>query len=90
MSGRSVRFEKHGQKRERGANETKGQGQLVGANGQFGVVYTLDNNFNFEILSAKYTMDPLIAYESPAAKEGPALFLQVRCDTSWAAGRFRM
>ncbi len=38
-------------------NETKGQGQLVGANGQFGTVYTLKNTLNFEILAAKYSTD---------------------------------
>lgn len=44
------------------ANETKGQGQLAGANGQFGVIYTLKDNMNFQILSAKYKTDSFSAY----------------------------
>src|SRR5439155_24895690 len=44
-------------------NESKGQGQLVGANGQLGMVYTLQNSFNFAILSAKYTIEPFNSYE---------------------------
>jgi hypothetical protein len=43
-------------------NESKGQGQLAGGNGQFGVVYTLSDKLNFAILSAKYTLEPFNAY----------------------------
>src|SRR5436309_5337400 len=38
----------------------KGQGQLAGGNGQFGTVMSLDNGFNFEILSARYTLEPFV------------------------------
>src|SRR5438309_12007125 len=44
-------------------NETKGQGQLAGGNGQFGVIYTLQDKLNFEILSAKYTLEPFNSYD---------------------------
>ncbi len=52
-------------------NQTKGQGQIVGANGQFGTIYTLKNNINFQILSAKYTVDSYMAYTPimPKAEE---------------------
>ena len=40
-------------------NQTKGQGQMLGANGRFGEIYTLTSGFNFQILSAKYALDPL-------------------------------
>lgn len=43
-------------------NQTKGQGQLQGGNGQFGTVYTLTSNFNFEIVGARYTLEPFNAY----------------------------
>ncbi|MCX6379279.1 MAG: hypothetical protein NT023_07340 [Armatimonadetes bacterium] len=43
-------------------NETKGQGQLVGANGQFGMIYTLKDNLNFQIITARYTTDSYAAY----------------------------
>ncbi len=43
-------------------NEVKAQGQVVGLNGQFGVTYTLRNDFNFTLLSAHYTLEPYIAY----------------------------
>jgi len=42
----------------------KGQGQLAGGNGQFGAIYSLQNGFNFTILSARYTLEPFIAYET--------------------------
>jgi hypothetical protein len=37
----------------------KGQGQVSGVYAQFGTTYTLKNNFNFTLLSARYTLDPL-------------------------------
>ena len=46
----------------------KGQAQLTGGNGQFGTVYSLQNGFNFEILSAHYSLEPFIAYETLTAK----------------------
>lgn len=39
-------------------NDVKGQGQLVGINGDFGTIYSLKNGFNVSILSAKYTIEP--------------------------------
>lgn len=48
-------------------NETKGQGQMAGLNGEFGQVYTLDDGFNFEILGAHYTLEPFLAYETQQA-----------------------
>ncbi|MDX1932931.1 MAG: hypothetical protein SFU56_10030 [Capsulimonadales bacterium] len=44
------------------ANQVKGQQQLAGVNGRFGTVYTLKSGFNYAILGAKYTMEPLPAY----------------------------
>jgi hypothetical protein len=48
-------------------NTVKGQGQLVGGSAQFGTVYSLQNGFNFEILSARYTLEPFVAYETQIA-----------------------
>jgi len=48
-------------------NAVKGQGQLAGSSGQFGTVYTLQNGFNFELLSAHYTLEPFVAYETQIA-----------------------
>lgn len=45
-----------------GQNDVKGQGQLKGINATFGTVYSLTNGFNFAVLKAKYTVDPLVAY----------------------------
>lgn len=42
-------------------NAVKGQGQLVGQNGQFGVVYSLQQGFNFTVLSARYDVIPFPA-----------------------------
>jgi hypothetical protein len=42
--------------------EVKGQGQLNGGTAQFGTIYSLKNGFNFEILSAHYTLEPFNAY----------------------------
>lgn len=48
-------------------NQTKGQGQLAGASGQFGTIYSLQNQFNFAILGARYTLEPFVAYAPVAA-----------------------
>src|SRR3569833_3811994 len=40
----------------------KGQGQLAGGTGQFGTIYSLNNGFNYEILSAAYSLEPIPAY----------------------------
>jgi hypothetical protein len=39
-------------------NEVKGQTQLHGRNGAFGMVYSLQNGFNFAINAARYTIEP--------------------------------
>jgi hypothetical protein len=44
-------------------NTTKGQGQLQGGDGVFKTIYTLDNGFNFTILSARYSVEPFNTYE---------------------------
>ena len=46
----------------------KGQGQLAGGNGQFGTIYSLNNGFNYEILSAAYSLEPFPAYSPIHAK----------------------
>lgn len=56
-------------------NETKGQGQLQGVNGQFGAIYTLQNNQNFSILSAKYTLEPFRCYSALSAKTDEKLIV---------------
>lgn len=43
--------------------ESKGQEQLKGISGKFGATYTLSNQFNFTLLSAKYELKPANAYE---------------------------
>jgi len=42
----------------RPADYTKGQAQLSGGNGKFGVVYSFQDLWNEEVLSATYTMEP--------------------------------
>ncbi|MBI5707808.1 MAG: hypothetical protein HZC36_12560 [Armatimonadetes bacterium] len=46
-------------------NDVKGQGQLVGINGDFGAIYSLKNGFNVAILSARYTVEPFDCYALP-------------------------
>ncbi len=46
------------------AGQTVGHGQLAGGNGRFGTVYSLKSGFNFEILDARYTLEPYKAYET--------------------------
>jgi hypothetical protein len=48
-------------------NEVKGQGQLHGRNGAFGVVYSLQNGFNFAINAARYTLEPFNGYGGATA-----------------------
>src|SRR5690242_5135186 len=50
------------------SHQVKGQKQIVGGDGQFGVVYSLKNGVNLEILSARYTLEPFVAY-SPVTAE---------------------
>jgi hypothetical protein len=54
---------------------TKGQGQLAGGNGIFGQVYSLKSGFNFEILSAKYSLEPYDAYSSFSSGDGKKLLI---------------
>ena len=56
-------------------NQVKGQQQIAGANGQFGTVYSLKNGFNFAILSARYTLEPFIAYETVKAETEKKIFV---------------
>jgi hypothetical protein len=53
----------------------KGQGQIAGGNGRFGTVYSLKNGFNFEIISAGYTLEPFAAYTPIHAKHGEKLLV---------------
>lgn len=43
-------------------NETKGQGQLVGGYVKFGETYSLSDGLNFQIIRAKYSMEPFACY----------------------------
>lgn len=45
-----------------GDNTTRGQGQMAGGDGEFGTVYSMKDGFNEEILSAKYSIDPIVCY----------------------------
>lgn len=54
---------------------TKGQAQLNGLNAQFGVIYTLSNHFNFEILKARYTLDPFLSYGHISARTDEKLLV---------------
>ena len=48
-------------------NQSKGQKQISGGDATFGTVYSMKDGFNFEVLSARYTVEPLIAHETRAA-----------------------
>ncbi len=48
-------------------NQSKGQTQMSGGLVKFGEVYTLSDKMNFEILRAKYTVEPLVCYNSSSA-----------------------
>lgn len=48
-------------------NTTQAQGQLQGGDGVFKTIYTLNSGFNFTILSARYTVEPFIAYSGEIA-----------------------
>jgi hypothetical protein len=57
-------------------NTVRGQGQLVGQNGQFGVVYSLQQGFNFAILSARFDVVPFPALNGAiTAKTGEKLLI---------------
>lgn len=53
-------------------NDVKGQEALKGVAGEFGTTYTLSNSFNFNLISASYSLEPANAYEiaqcDPATK----------------------
>lgn len=46
---------------------SRGAHQLAGGDGVFGTVYTLQNEFNYEILSARYTIEPHNDYSGTQA-----------------------
>ena len=57
-------------KRHRPAsNQSKGQKQIAGGDAVFGTVYSLKDGFNFEVLSAHYTVEPIPAHDT--VKAGP-------------------
>ncbi len=49
-------------------NQSKGQKQIAGGDAAFGTVYSLKDGFNFEVLSARYTVEPIPAHETRAAQ----------------------
>jgi hypothetical protein len=57
------------------ANTVKGQNQLSGINGQFGVTYSLKTNFNCTLLSAAYSLEPFVAYTPLSAEADKKLFV---------------
>ncbi|MBS1716127.1 MAG: hypothetical protein JSS72_00165 [Armatimonadetes bacterium] len=50
-------------------NDVMGQEQLKGINGTFGTTYTLQSRFNLTIYSAKYSLEPVDAYEATIVPE---------------------
>lgn len=46
---------------------SRGAHQLAGGDGVFGTIYTLQNSFNYEILGAKYTVEPHNDYNGTQA-----------------------
>jgi hypothetical protein len=56
-------------------NQVKGQGQLAGSSAEFGTVYSLQNGFNLAILSARYTVEPYVAYTPLSAGTDKKLFV---------------
>ncbi len=56
-------------------NTVKGQGQLAGANGQFGAVYSIKGDFNVSIVGAGYSLDPFVAYVPLQAGTDTKLFV---------------
>ena len=61
MAG-SVSMPVQAQQKKKPVLATSGQAQLNGLNAQFGTIYTLKSKFNFEILKARYTMEPFASY----------------------------
>lgn len=55
-------------------NQTKGQGQVVGADGQFGVVYSLKNGLNFAIVGARYGDESVSCYSGLFPNDGEKIF----------------
>ena len=49
-------------------NQTRGQGQVAGGDGVFGTTYTLNDGLNFQIISARYSVEPYNAYETDIAR----------------------
>jgi len=48
-------------------NQSKGQKQIAGGDAEFGAVYSLKDGFNFEVLSARYTVEPIPAHDTRTA-----------------------
>lgn len=57
------------------SNQVKGQGQLAGVNGQFGVVYSLSNGFNMALLGARYTIEPFDCLDAAVAQPNQKLIV---------------
>jgi len=58
------------------ANTSRGTQQMKGGDGVFGTVYTLDDNStNFEILSARYSIEPFNSYSMPIATNDQKLLI---------------
>ena len=53
--------------------QSRGTKQVAGGDGIFGVVYTLNNGFNFTILSARYTLEPHNDYNGSMAQNDEKL-----------------
>jgi len=48
--------------------QSKGQKQIAGGDAEFGTVYSLEDGFNFEVLSARYTVEPIPAHKTRTAQ----------------------
>lgn len=44
--------------------QSKGQKQIAGGDAEFGTVYSMKDTFNFEVISARYTVEPLVAHDT--------------------------
>ncbi|MBS1728223.1 MAG: DUF4352 domain-containing protein [Armatimonadetes bacterium] len=68
----SASFAQTGQKPK---NETKGQSQLAGGYARFGETYSLKSGWNFQFISAKYTVQPFLCYGDSLAMSGQKLLV---------------
>ncbi|CAN0312674.1 unnamed protein product, partial [Phaeothamnion confervicola] len=53
----------------------KAQQQQQGANGSFGAIYTMQNNFNLQLISARYSIEPHNDYNGTIANDGEKLLI---------------